>query len=61
MVDQMSELPTDGVEPLTHPIPLTNVLADDVVRPSLDRKDVLANAPSADDECFRVPPVFFKG
>jgi len=45
------------VEPMTQPYPLVNVLRSDVVRPSLDRDEVLAAAPSAEDGRFRVPPI----
>ena len=47
---------TEGVPPTAHPLPLVNVLRDDVVRPSLDRAEVLAAAPSVEDDRFRVPP-----
>lgn len=58
MVDQMSEIDTEGVEPLNHPLEFFNVLADDAIGTSLSRDQALANAPSADEECFRVPAVF---
>ncbi len=45
------------VLPTAHPLPLVNVLRDDVVRPCLDRREVLAAAPSVEDDRFRVPPV----
>ena len=45
------------VEPMNQPIPLTNVLRDDVEAESLDRDEVLASAPAAQDGRFRVPPV----
>jgi aspartyl-tRNA(Asn)/glutamyl-tRNA(Gln) amidotransferase subunit C len=45
------------VPPMTHPFELSNVLRDDVVRPSLDRDEVLAAAPAAEDGRFRVPPI----
>jgi aspartyl-tRNA(Asn)/glutamyl-tRNA(Gln) amidotransferase subunit C len=44
-------------EPMTQPYPLVNVLREDVIRPSLDRAEVLAAAPAAEDGRFRVPPV----
>lgn len=44
------------VEPMTQPYPLVNVLRDDVVAPGLDRDEVLAAAPSAEDGRFKVPP-----
>ena len=56
-VEQLSELYTDDVEPMAHATDASNVFAEDVLRPSLDRTEVLANAPKADDECFRVPAV----
>ena len=56
-VEQLAELDTDGVAPMAHAIDLHNVLADDEVRPSLDRERALANAPKRDDQCYLVPPV----
>lgn len=50
-------LDLSNVEPLTQPIPLANVLRDDVVAPSLDRDEVLGSAPAAQDGRFRVPPI----
>ena len=50
-------LDTAGVEPTAHPLPLENVLRDDVVRPSLDRDEVLAQAPAAEEGRFRVPRI----
>ena len=46
-----------AVEPMTQPYPLVNVFRDDVVRPGLDRDEVLAVAPAAEDGRFRVPPI----
>lgn len=46
-----------GVEPTAHPIPMTNVLRPDVVRPTLERDEVLAEAPEAEDGRFRVPRI----
>ena len=45
------------VTPMTQPLPLQNVFRDDVVGPTLDRDEVLAAAPSAEDGRFRVPPI----
>ena len=50
-------LDLDGVEPMTHPVPLVNVLREDVVRPCLDRDEVLAAAPAAESGRFKVPPI----
>jgi len=56
-IDQLSELDTEDVQPIAHAVELTNVFRDDVVQESLPRQAALGNAPSADEECFRVPAV----
>lgn len=48
---------TADVEPTSHALPLTNVFRDDVVRPSLGPDEVLAMAPAAEDQRFRVPRI----
>ena len=50
-------LDTDGVPPTAHPLPLVNVLSDDVVTPSLDRDEVLGQAPAVEADRFRVPRI----
>ena len=50
-------LDTAGVAPTAHPLPLANVLRDDVPAPSLDRDEVLDQAPAADGVRFRVPRI----
>jgi aspartyl-tRNA(Asn)/glutamyl-tRNA(Gln) amidotransferase subunit C len=50
-------LDVGDVEPTMHPYPLRNVLRDDVVRPGVDRDEVLAQAPAAEDGRFRVPAI----
>ncbi len=53
----VAALDTSGVPPTAHPLPLENVLRADVVRPSLDRDEVLAQAPAAEGAFFRVPRI----
>lgn len=43
-------------EPIAHPLGLTNAFRPDVVTPSLDREEVLAQAPEHRDGYFVVPP-----
>jgi aspartyl-tRNA(Asn)/glutamyl-tRNA(Gln) amidotransferase subunit C len=45
------------VAPTTHAVPLTNVLRADVTTPCLPRDVVLAGAPAAEDDRFRVPRI----
>ena len=53
----LDSLDLDGVEPTTHPLPLSNALRADEVGPTLDPDEVLAAAPAVEDGQFRVPPV----
>ena len=50
-------LQLDEVEPMAQPYPLENVFRDDLIAPGLDRDEVLAAAPAAEDGRFRVPPI----
>ncbi len=52
----VQQLPTDGVEPTSHPLPMVNSFRPDRVKPSLDRDTALSQAPEAEDGYFRVPP-----
>ena len=53
----VAALDLDDVEPTSHPLPLVNVLRPDVVRPSVDRDEVLAQALAVEDGRFRVPAI----
>lgn len=55
--DDVAALDLDDVTPMSHPYPLTNVMRADVPELGLDRAEVLAQAPDAEDGQFRVPPV----
>ncbi len=50
-------LDTAGVPPTAHPLPLNNVWREDVVTPSLDRDEVLSQAPDVEADRFRVPRI----
>jgi aspartyl-tRNA(Asn)/glutamyl-tRNA(Gln) amidotransferase subunit C len=56
-VATVSEVAADDIPPTSHPLPLENVSRPDVVRPSLPREVVLAGAPAAEDDRFRVPRI----
>ncbi|HLB22842.1 MAG TPA: Asp-tRNA(Asn)/Glu-tRNA(Gln) amidotransferase subunit GatC [Dehalococcoidia bacterium] len=55
--DVLNRIDTEGVEPTAHTLPLRNVMADDVARPSLPREEVLAMAPNTEDGYLRVRAV----
>ena len=56
-VEQLGEVDTDGVEPLTAVIDLKLRLRDDIVTDGDVRDAVLANAPDAQHGFFAVPKV----
>ena len=56
-VAKVSEIATDELPATSHPIPLRNVMREDVVGPCLDRDEVLAAAPDAVDGQFKVPQI----
>jgi aspartyl-tRNA(Asn)/glutamyl-tRNA(Gln) amidotransferase subunit C len=56
-VESLAELDTSDVEPMAHALEISNVFAEDQLRPSLDRADAFANAPRHDREFFLVPAV----
>jgi aspartyl-tRNA(Asn)/glutamyl-tRNA(Gln) amidotransferase subunit C len=60
MLDHFADidaLDLSAVAPMTQPFPLVNVLRPDVVGETLDRDEVLAAAPEAEDGRFRVPSI----
>jgi aspartyl-tRNA(Asn)/glutamyl-tRNA(Gln) amidotransferase subunit C len=50
-------LNTADVPPTAHPLPLRNVLRPDIPVASLDRDEVLSQAPDVEDGRFRVPRI----
>ncbi len=55
--ERVQAIDTTGIAPTAHPFPTTNAFREDVVEPSLDRDEVLAQAPDAVDGYFRVPRI----
>ncbi len=56
-VEQLKEVNTDGVEPLTTMSHEINALREDEVKPHLPHDKALLNAPKKDADYFRVPKV----
>ena len=55
--EQLNQLDTAEVAPTAHPLPICNVLRADEIRPSIDARAALANAPQQESGFFRVPKV----
>ena len=54
-MDVLDGLDTSGAEPMSHIVPLKNVLREDETAPSMDRGELLKNAPATDGGTFLVP------
>lgn len=59
-IEKLKEVNVDGVEPTSHPLPLSNVFREDVPKPSLDIEKFLVHAPGAHRRFFEVPKVVEK-
>lgn len=53
----LAALDLSSLKVTEHPLELTNVLRADEVRPSLDRAEVLSQAPAVADHRFLVPQI----
>ena len=56
-VRQLQQVPTEGVEPTSHVLPLTNITRPDQARPSIAAESVLTGAPQRHGPYFRVPKI----
>lgn len=56
-VARVQEVAGGDVPPTSHSLPLTNVFRPDEPAPCLDRDEVLAGAPAAEEGRFRVPRI----
>ena len=56
-VEQLSEVDTEGVEPMTGAIAATLPQREDSAKPGAPTDELLVNAPEADDDFFVVPKV----
>ena len=56
-VQQLQAVPTDGVEPTSHVVPLSNVMRPDQRQPSAAPEEILAIAPARHGQLYRVPKI----
>lgn len=56
-VEQLGEVDTQGVEPMTSAVEVTMKMRDDVVTSGNLQKEVTANAPASEDGFYVVPKV----
>ncbi|HLV03474.1 Asp-tRNA(Asn)/Glu-tRNA(Gln) amidotransferase subunit GatC [uncultured Georgenia sp.] len=56
-VAKVSEVVGPDVPATSHPLPLTNVMRDDVVEEPLSQEEALSGAPASEDGQFLVPQI----
>ena len=56
-MEKLNELNTENVQPLAHPVEQKNVFREDVKKDSIKTDEALKNAPSSEDNHFKVPKV----
>ena len=59
-VDKLSEIDTDGIEPLIYLSEEVNVLREDEIKGVISQVEALKNAPEKDSDYFKVPTVLKK-
>lgn len=56
-VEQMNEVDTTGVEPMSSALDFSNVMRDDVVKYENTREELMQNAPEREGDFFKVPKI----
>ncbi len=55
--DELAAVDTTGVEPMSHALPVVNVMRDDVVQTPPGHEALLKTAPDREKSFFRVPKI----
>lgn len=56
-MEKLESLPLDGVEPLSHPLPLANIVRKDEPMASLTAEQALEGSAETQDGFFKVPKI----
>ena len=56
-VDQMNEVDTSNVKPMTQVIEFYNVMREDVVNQEISKEALMSNAPEEENGFFKVPKI----
>ena len=56
-VDQMNEVDTSSIKPMTQVIDFVNVMREDKVSYDLTKEQLMANAPDEENGFFKVPKI----
>ena len=55
--ETLNKLPTEGIEPTTHSLPMKNIFREDAVLPCDDTESIIRNAPQEEASMFLVPRI----
>lgn len=56
-VEQMNEVDTSNVEPLSHVVDFNNVMRDDEIHYDCTKEQLMMNAPEEENGFFKVPKI----
>ena len=56
-ISQLNEVNTDNIEPLTQVLDIDGFKRDDIIKPSINKKCVLENAPETESDFIVVPEI----
>lgn len=56
-VEQMNEVDTSNVKPLSHAVELVNIMREDEICYEQTKSELMKNAPSEEDGYFKVPKI----
>ena len=56
-VEQMNEVDTSNVEPLSHVVDFNNVMREDEINYDCSKEDLMMNAPEEENGFFKVPKI----
>lgn len=55
--DELADIDTTGIEPMSHALPVINVMRDDVIEAPPGHETLLKTAPASEGPFFRVPKI----
>ncbi len=56
-VNEMNEVDTNGIQPMSHAVEFSNVMREDVEIYEQTREELMANAPDREGDFFKVPKI----
>jgi aspartyl-tRNA(Asn)/glutamyl-tRNA(Gln) amidotransferase subunit C len=56
-VKRVQEVASADISPTSHPLSMSNVFREDVVKPSLSNDEALSGAPAKAEDRFKVPQI----